>query len=121
MKEVVNFLVENAAVIIGLIAVVVVAVIAIVRFVELPTAQQQAKVKQCLLAWVIQAEKELGSGTGKVKLSTVYGWFVTAFPVLKNFISLSTFSDWVDEALETMETMLESNKNLKTIVEGENN
>lgn len=71
-----------------------------------------------MLAWVIQAEKELGGGTGKVKLSTVYGTFVTAFPILKNFISFETFSLWVDDALEEMRKLLEQNENLKQVVEG---
>lgn len=118
MTNVVMWIANNWAVIVGLIALVTVVILAIRAFMKLPTSAQKEKVKKCLLAWVIQAEKELGGGTGKVKLSTVYGTFVTAFPILKNFISFETFSLWVDDALDEMRKMLEQNENLKQVVEG---
>ena len=102
MTNVVMWITNNWAVIVGLIALAVAIGIAIRTFIKLPTSAQKEKVRKCLLAWVIQAERELGGGTGKVKLSTVYGTFVTAFPILKNFISFETFSEWVDDALDEM-------------------
>lgn len=117
MTNVVMWIANNWAVIVGLIALVTVVILAIRAFMKLPTSVQKEKVKKCLLAWVIQAEKELGGGTGKVKLSTVYGTFVTAFPILKNFISFETFNLWVDDALDEMRKMLEQNENLKQVVE----
>lgn len=118
MSNMVMWIANNWMVIIGLVALVAAVVLAILAFIKLPTSAQKEKVRKCLLAWVIQAEKELGGGTGKVKLSTVYGTFVTAFPILKNFISFETFSLWVDDALEEMRKLLEQNENLKQIVEG---
>lgn len=118
MTRMVMWIVNNWDVILGLIALVVVVILAVRAFVKLPTSAQKEKVRKCLLAWVIQAEKELGGGTGRVKLSTVYGTFVTAFPILKNFISFETFSEWVDDALDEMRKLLEQNENLKQVVEG---
>ena len=118
MTNVIVWIANNWAVIVGLIALVAVVILAIRDFMKLPKSAQKEKVRKCLLAWVIQAEKELGGGTGKVKLSTVYGTFVTAFPILKNFISFETFSLWVDDALNEMRKMLEQNENLKQVVEG---
>ena len=118
MTNVIVWIANNWAVIVGLIALVAVVILAIRAFMKLPTSAQKEKVRKCLLAWVIQAEKELGGGTGKVKLSTVYGTFVTAFPILKNFISFETFSLWVDDALEEMRKLLEQNENLKQVVGG---
>lgn len=118
MSNMVMWIANNWMVIIGLVALVAAVVLAILAFIKLPTSAQKEKVQKCLLAWVIQAEKELGGGTGKVKLSTVYGTFVTAFPILKNFISFETFSLWVDDALEEMRKLLEQNENLKQVVEG---
>lgn len=118
MSNMVMWIANNWMVIIGLVALVAAVVLAILAFIKLPTSAQKEKVRKCLLAWVIQAEKELGGGTGKVKLSTVYGTFVTAFPILKNFISFETFSLWVDDALEEMRKLLEQNENLKQVVEG---
>ena len=118
MTNVVMWITNNWAVIVGLIALAVAIGIAIRTFIKLPTSAPKEKVRKCLLAWVIQAERELGGGTGKVKLSTVYGTFVTAFPILKNFISFETFSEWVDDALDEMRKLLEQNENLKQVVEG---
>lgn len=118
MSNMVMWIANNWMVIIGLVALIAAVVLAILAFIKLPTSAQKEKVRKCLLAWVIQAEKELGGGTGKVKLSTVYGTFVTAFPILKNFISFETFSLWVDDALEEMRKLLEQNENLKQVVEG---
>lgn len=116
MKTMIEWLISNWQLIIVLIAVATVIVVGVKKFLELPTEKQIAKVKECLLAWVIEAERELGGGTGQVKLSTVYGLFVTSFPILKNFVSLETFSKWVDEALVEMRKMLEENDNLKNVV-----
>lgn len=118
MKQFVEFLANNWSIIIAVIAILVVAGVAVYKFLHLPTSAQVEKVKKCLLAWVISAEADLGGGTGKVKLSVVYGYFVTAFPMLKNFVSFETFSGWVDEALDIMREMLKENTNLKQVVEG---
>lgn len=118
MKQFVEFLANNWSIIIAVIAILVVAGVAVYKFLQLPTSAQVEKVKKCLLAWVISAEADLGGGTGKVKLSVVYGYFVNAFPMLKNFVPFETFSGWVDEALDIMREMLKENTNLKQVVEG---
>ena len=95
------------------------AVAGVIAFFKLPYSKQVAKIKECLLSWVVTAEKELGGGTGQVKLSMVYDMFVNAFPFLKNFVSFTTFSFWVDSALDTMRHLLETNPNLHEVVTGE--
>lgn len=118
MKNVVDFLVSNWTIIVATLVVITIAAYDIYVFSKMSLEKQKTKVKECLLAWVVKAEKDLGSGTGKIKLSVVYGYFITAFPVLKNFISFDTFHEWVVEALDQMEDMLENNQNLKDIVSG---
>ena len=59
------------------------------------------------------AEKDLGSKTGKIKLSLVYSMFVEAFPVFQMFVSIDTFGGWVDEALLLMKDVL--NNGIKQI------
>ncbi len=76
----------------------------------------EKRIKQWLLQAVVQAEKELGSGTGKVKLSVVYDMFIARFPIVSKFISFNTFSSFVDDVLETMREILESNKSLKEYI-----
>ena len=110
-------IINNWYIILGLIALVAVVGIAIVKFLGLPTKAQVTKIKAWLLQAVIEAEKELGTGTGKLKLSTVYDMFVQRFPTTAKFISFEAFSGYVDMALDEMRVMLETNKNIKQIVE----
>lgn len=88
-----------------------------VEFTKEPTEKQLVKVKEWLLYAVTMAEKELGSGTGKLKLRYVYDLFLTKFSWLAKVITFEQFSALVDEALEQMQKLLESNNNIKEIVE----
>ena len=72
-----------------------------------------------MLYAVTVAEKELGGGTGALKLRYVYDWFARTFPWLAKMISFEYFSEMVDDALEQMKKMLESNKAAKEFVEKE--
>lgn len=112
-----EMIIDNWYIILALLALLVVVGLTIVKFLGLPTNSQVTKIKAWLLQAVIEAEKELGSGTGKLKLSTVYDMFVQRFPMTANFISFETFSSYVDLALEEMRKMLETNENIKQIVE----
>lgn len=117
LSTILEWVINNKVVIISIIAIIILATIKVIRFSKLPKNEQFKKIKKCLLGWVIDAERELGGGTGKVKLSVVYSYFVQSFPIIKSFVSFETFSDWVDDALEEMRKMLEENKQLKTVVE----
>lgn len=118
INKIVEWLVVNWSLIVAFIAVAFAIYIAVDKFLKLPNKEQVERIKRCLLSWVIEAEKDLGGGTGKIKLSMVYSTFVSTFPVLKNFVPFEVFSKWVDEALETMRTMLKDNTNLMEVVEG---
>ena len=61
----------------------------------------------------------INSGTGQIKLRYVYDMFVARFAWLARVISFEAFSMMVDEALERMKKMLESNKAMQTLVSGE--
>ncbi len=111
-----EFIVNNWALIVALIAAVVAAVFYVVKFKNLPTAAQIAKVKEWLLYAVTMAEKELGGGTGKLKLRYVYDLFLTKFTWLAKVISFEQFSALVDEALEEMKKLLANNEAVKEIV-----
>ena len=96
-----------------IVAIVIIAALFIVLAIKQPK-----KVKEWLLYAVIEAEKKLGSGTGPVKLRSVYDMFITKFPKLSVFISFNTFSEWVDVALDYMEKLLTDNKDVKAILKG---
>ena len=110
---------ENWYICIALMAVTGVIGVGIGRFLKLPNSVQIEKVKEWLLWAVTQAEKELGGGTGQLKLRQVYDLFVQRFPAVAKMISFDAFSLWVDEALEDMREMLKQNKAVKELVEGD--
>ena len=86
-----------------------VAVVYIKKFIEIPSNEQLAKVKQWLLFAVIEAEKQYQGGTGALKLRAVYNEFCKVFPSLVPIISFELFSKLVDEALKQMKHLLETN------------
>lgn len=113
-----KWIVENWFIIVALAAVVGGVAVAIYKFAGLPTAEQIAKIKQWLLLAVTQAERELGGGTGQLKLRYVYDLFISRFPVAAKIVSFEVFSTWVDDALEDMRKMLETNKAAAEFVTG---
>lgn len=112
-----EFIIDNWYLILAAICAIVVAVTIVYKFFGLPTATQLAKVKEWLLWAVTKAEKDLGGGTGALKLRQVYDLFVTRFPRLAKVVSFSLFSTMVDEALEKMREMLKTNQAVKNLVE----
>lgn len=114
----INWLTENWYLVIVAIAAIVVAGATLYGFIKTPKSAQLEKVKKWLLQAVIEAERQLGAKTGQVKLSLTYDMFVGRFPAVASFISFETFSRLVDEALEKMRAMLDTNKNLQEYVYG---
>lgn len=72
--------------------------------------------KEWLLLAVVQAEKELGGGTGQVKLRYVYNLFIEKFTWLSMILSFDVFSMLVDESLDKMRAMLKSNEELQNYI-----
>ena len=66
-------------------------------------------VKDWLLYAIAMAERELGSGTGRIKLGQVYEQFLLVFPQLQRFISFDTFANLVDDVLEEFAELVEEN------------
>ena len=116
-----EFLIENWYIILAAMALGALAVVAVVRFFRLPREKQMENVRQWLLGAVTAAEKELGGGTGKLKLRTVYDAFLTKFPWLAPVIPFEQFSGLVDDALEEMRKLLADNKAVQQLVTGEGN
>ena len=85
-------------------------------FLNRPTNTQIGQIKEWLLYAVAKAEKELGSGTGQLKLRMVYDMFITKFKYAARFISFEQFSIMVDMALVTMREMLDKNDKINKYV-----
>lgn len=67
------------------------------------------RAKEWLLGAVTEAEKELGSKTGKLKLRIVYDAFITKFPIFSKIITFNAFSLMVDEVLVEMRKIIDTN------------
>ena len=65
---------------------------------------------------VSEAEKALGGGTGKLKLRYAYNIAIKYFPTLTKMIPFSLFSVMVDNALETMRAMIDTNKAISDVI-----
>lgn len=111
-----RWLIDNWSLLVVVFAVVVLGVVYFRHIASLSNNEKIAKVKEWLLYAVIMAEKELGTGTGQLKLRYVYNMFVEKFPDIDVIVTFEMFSRWVDEALEKMRPLLESNLDLKGYV-----
>ena len=116
-----EFIANNWYIILAAVAALVVLIYLIVKFFKFPRAEQIAKVKEWLLFAVTEAEKELGSGTGQIKLRYVYDMFVTKFSYLAKFIPFETFSKLVDEVLVKFKELFNTNKAVKLYVDSNSN
>lgn len=115
-----KFLVDNWSLLIIIAIVAVITARYLQKLYDMPSEEQQRKVKEWLLYAVIMAEKEYQSGTGALKLRAVYNDFVAKFPSLVAIISFDLFALYVDEALVEMKRILSSNKDIEAYVEGLN-
>lgn len=71
------------------------------------------------LRWAVsEAEKELGSGTGQLKLHKVYDMFLEKFPGFATIVPFTLFSLLVDNALDWMKEQLDKNENIKNTITG---
>ena len=95
------------------------AVIFIDNFIKAAKEKKIEMISEWLLLAVIQAEKELGNGTGQIKLRFVYDMFIAKFKYTSMLITFSQFSLMVDNALDKMRQMLSDNNNLKAYVDGQ--
>lgn len=114
-----DFVINNWYIFVGLIAIVALVVARVKGFIKLPTDKQIERVKEWLKYAVTEAEKELGTGTGQAKLRLVFDMFIQRFPIFSKFITFQTFSAWVDIALDWLNKQLATNKKLAEYVYGD--
>ena len=88
------------------------ALLFVIKFLKMSQQQQLNMVSEWLLLAVVQAEKELGSKTGEIKLRYVYDMFIQRFDKAAKIISFEQFNNMVDIALEKMKFMLSNNAQL---------
>lgn len=113
-----DWLINNWYLIVAAGAVIGAAVFAVRKFLGLPTEQQIRNFQEWLKWAVAEAEKQLGSGTGQLKLRLVYDMAVEKFPWITKLVTFEEFSMWVDEALLWLNKQLESNKAVISMIKG---
>ena len=111
------WLINNSDVIVGILALITVFVLIAIKFLQISRDKQIEKVKEWLLYACVEAEKSLGNKTGEIKLRYVYDMFVDKFKFESMFLSFEDFSDLVDDSLNIVEDMLDTNKNLKDYID----
>lgn len=104
-----EWIIDNWFVLIGVAALLIAAGWASVKFLGLPTKEQLKKIKEWMLYAVAEAEQQLGSGTGELKLRYVYDMFINQFPIAAKFITFDAFKILVDEALDKLKELLQEN------------
>ena len=114
-----EFIHEYWYLVIAIIAIISTASITIYNWFKLPNNEQIEQVKQWLLYAVAKAEKELGSGTGQIKLRYVYNMFIAKFPAVALFLTFEEFSNLVDEALQELEELIDKNSSIEALINGE--
>lgn len=119
MFEKVNWIIENWYFILTALVMIGMAGAVVFNFFSRPSKEQVNAIKKWLLYAVMEAERQMGGGTGQLKLRSVYDMFVGKFPAAAMFISFETFSLWVDDALEEMKEMLDTNAKAAAYVEGD--
>ena len=95
-----KYIVENWFVIVGLIAVCAAGGYAVYVFVKMPSDKQLNKVREWLLYAVTKAEKELGGGTGQIKLRYIYDMEYDEIADLLNMSNSKSARNLVSRALE---------------------
>ena len=111
-----SWLINNSDVIVGVLSLIVVSIVIIIKFLLMCRDIQIEKVKEWLLYACVEAEKSLGSKTGKLKLRFVYDKFIEKFKFVSILLSFEDFSDLVDSSLEDMRELVDTNKNVKEYI-----
>ena len=91
-------------------------VTSVVRFMKLSADRKYDSIRGWLLQAVLWAEGEFGSGTGRLKLSSVYAEFCKQVPWLAKVVPFAKFSSWVDDALVEMKEILDKNDAIASYV-----
>ena len=109
MKEAMIWIVNNYQTILITLIIVLGIIFGAVKFFKLTPAEQKQRILTVLLKGCIDAEKALGSKTGKAKRAQVYTFLREQMPIISLFLSMEKFDEYLDLALAEMKEWLEKN------------
>lgn len=121
INGIVNIIVNYWPLLIVLLSVFCCAIYIVNNFLGKTREERLENIKQWAIYACALAEKELGSGTGQLKMRATYNMFLSTFPKLANVISFETYQHIAEMALTEFKHMLETNPKVKDqiIQEGE--
>lgn len=114
-----KWIIENWAILVVILCALGICISYTRNFLKKPSNEQINTIREWLLFAVIEAEKIYQGGTGALKLRATYNEFCKVFPSLVAIISFDLFSELVDEALEQMKHLLDTNSNISEYVKGD--
>lgn len=108
--EVIKFWVENWDSLLVVVAFCLICIALVKR-------GQTKKLQTILFNLVTQAEREFGSGTGKLKFAAVSDWVYQRLPlILKVLFTQEDIDKMIESALEEAKKQWGANKNLQEVV-----
>ena len=113
-----EWLIENWTLLVVALVAVVCAVAYVKKFADKPTDEQINALKEWMLWITLEAERQLGGGTGKAKLRFCYNEFVKTFPWVAKVMTFDEFSCMIDSVLIDMRKLLETNEAIKGYING---
>ena len=113
-----EWIVNNWSLVVVLIAAVVCATVYVKKFLNKPTDEQINALKEWMLWITLEAERQLGGGTGKAKLRFCYNEFCKTFSWMAKIMTFDEFSCLIDSVLIDMRKLLETNEAIKGFVNG---
>lgn len=94
----------------------IIAVLAVILVIV--ASMRYKSFKNWLVYAVSEAEKYLGSGTGKLKIRYAYDLAIKQYPVIAKIIPWSLFSKLIDAALVVMRQMIDDNQMIANVISG---
>lgn len=79
---------------------------------------ERKNIKAWLLYAVANAEKNIGSKLGQIKLRQVYNEFICKFPLVSKILPFWLFERMIDGALKELKELIEKNDSIKKYLDG---
>ncbi len=122
----INFVIENWTFIITLLSCLYLAFIKIKKWNSLSEEEKintaLTILRQQMLTYVAEAEKNFGTGTGTLKRSQVIKKVYEDYPILNNVIDqdklIKVLDEYIDESLVELRKLLENNEEFKKLILG---
>lgn len=105
----IEFITANWDLLLAAVVVIGTVIYAVVK-------QEKDIIFKMLFALITEAERQYGSGTGELKLSSVVSQVYEKLPAALNIIPVATVEKWVEQALVSAKEKWAKNNNVATYI-----